>query len=102
MWPTHNAPPRSSLSAPVAYLGAHPCLHLNDKINLHLQKISIRQEVWVLSSVESTRQRVPPMKRIPAREHDDVVESKRSDGTLRDNDERYRTLFDLAPVAVYS
>ena len=42
------------------------------------------------------------MKQIPVREHNDVVNSKRTDGALRDNDARYRTLFDLAPVAVYS
>ena len=42
------------------------------------------------------------MKRIPVREHNDPVNSARTDGALRNSDERYRTLFDLAPVAVYS
>src|SRR5882762_8194796 len=31
-----------------------------------------------------------------------MIEYKRAEGALRENDERYRTLFDLAPVAVYS
>jgi signal transduction histidine kinase len=32
----------------------------------------------------------------------DVIEDKRAGDALRANEERYRTLFDLAPVAVYS
>jgi signal transduction histidine kinase len=32
----------------------------------------------------------------------DINEDKRRDDALRENEERYRTLFDLAPVAVYS
>jgi signal transduction histidine kinase len=31
-----------------------------------------------------------------------IIDDKRSEDALRDNEERYRTLFDLAPVAVYS
>ncbi len=33
---------------------------------------------------------------------DDVTERRRADNALRWNEERYRTLFDLGPVAVYS
>jgi len=32
----------------------------------------------------------------------DIIEEKQPENALRDNEERYRTLFDLAPVAVYS
>jgi signal transduction histidine kinase len=32
----------------------------------------------------------------------ETIEDKRADDALRENEERYRTLFDLAPVAVYS
>jgi signal transduction histidine kinase len=32
----------------------------------------------------------------------DIIADKRAGHALRENDERYRTLFDLAPVAVYS
>jgi PAS domain-containing protein len=32
----------------------------------------------------------------------DIIEDKRAEDALRENEERYRTLFDLAPVAVYS
>jgi PAS domain-containing protein len=32
----------------------------------------------------------------------DIIEVKRTEDALRENEERYRTLFNLAPVAVYS
>jgi PAS domain-containing protein len=32
----------------------------------------------------------------------DVMEDRRAEDGLRENEERYHTLFDLAPVAVYS
>jgi PAS domain S-box-containing protein len=32
----------------------------------------------------------------------DFIEDKRAEDALRENEERYRTLFDLAPIAVYS
>ena len=33
---------------------------------------------------------------------EDVIERRRPDDAMRWNEERYRTLFDLGPVAVYS
>jgi PAS domain S-box-containing protein len=42
------------------------------------------------------------MKRISAPEHEDPVNGKQTDGASRDNELRYRILFDLAPVGVYS
>ena len=36
------------------------------------------------------------------RRHNDVAVDRRTDGGVRWNEERYRTLFDLGPVAVYS
>ena len=32
----------------------------------------------------------------------DIIEDKRAEDAMRENEERYRTLFNLAPVAVYS
>ena len=32
----------------------------------------------------------------------DIIEDKRTEDALRENEERYHTLFDLAPIAVYS
>ena len=41
------------------------------------------------------------MKPIPALEYEVSFEAKQNDGARHDNEERYRTLFELAPVAVY-
>lgn len=45
---------------------------------------------------------IETMKPKPTFENDGVVDRKRADDALLQNEERYRTLFDLAPVAVYS
>src|SRR6266550_7970043 len=42
------------------------------------------------------------MKPHPTFENESVGDLKRAEDALRENEERYRTLFDLAPVAVYS
>jgi len=45
----------------------------------------------------STSDFVAPSDRVP-----DIIGGKRAEDAFRKNAERYRTLFDLAPVAVYS
>jgi PAS domain-containing protein len=42
------------------------------------------------------------MKPHPTSEDESAVDLKRAEDALRENEERYRALFDLAPVAVYS